>query len=139
KFGRLPSDFAIQDEGPLVSDDGTTRVVFALAEAADAKLGVGLRRLVVGADVQKSSRSRRASLLASTHELESSREPLAGRRAREFSGRPERAALGLALTPPTAEVVGQLLNFRTGLGLLSCGGMAGSGERHDQQERAHRD
>src|SRR4029450_149921 len=51
EFGGLPFYIAIQDEGPFVSDDGTTCALFSLAKAADAILGVGLRLLVVGEDV----------------------------------------------------------------------------------------
>src|SRR6266536_3298484 len=53
EFGDLPFYIAIQVfyEGPFVSGDGTACAVFALAKAADAIFGVGLRLLVVGEDV----------------------------------------------------------------------------------------
>jgi hypothetical protein len=53
EFGGLPFYIAIQVfyEGPFVSDDGTPCAIFALAKAADAILGVGLRLLVIGEDV----------------------------------------------------------------------------------------
>jgi hypothetical protein len=65
--------------------------------------------------------------------MKTSGEPFAGRHARKLGGRPERAALGLALPFPRAKVIGQLLNLRPGLRLLSRGLLAGRNLRHDQE------
>ena len=41
----------IKHEGPFVSDDGTTRLIFAISKAADAILRIRFRLLVIGLDV----------------------------------------------------------------------------------------
>jgi hypothetical protein len=65
--------------------------------------------------------------------MKTSGEPFAGRRARKLAGRPERTALRLALTFPGANLIGQLLNLRPGLRLLSGGRLAGGNVGHDQE------
>src|SRR5262245_30580027 len=138
-FDGLPVCIDIHHEGSLVSDHGTARRIFALSKAADAVLGVGVRLLVVAAEVQECSDPCGSTFLTPTHELKTPGEPFAGRRARELACRPERTALRLAFTSPVADVIGQLLDFRPRRGLLICGRLGRSIVRQDQQQPGHGD
>jgi len=51
EFSGFSFHIDIKHEGPFVSDDGTTCLIFAISKAADAILGVRFRLLVVGLDV----------------------------------------------------------------------------------------
>ena len=115
KLGGLALGVSVQDKHQPISDEGPAEVVFRLTKATDGVLRVGFCLVIVADDIQELSFACRTRFLSSTNDMESSGKPVAGLLARQLTGRAEWPGNCFAVPLPRANVVTQLLDFRSRL------------------------
>src|SRR5205814_8641082 len=85
KLDGLPSCVFINGVCQRCSDERATAVVLTIAETADGIFRVGLCFLIVGLDIQESSRARRACFLPSADHLKPAGKPITRHFARQLA------------------------------------------------------
>ena len=131
-----PGTFAssAQQEHQPVSNERAATIVLGLTKAADGVFCASLRLLIIGDDIQECPLARRAGFLSSTHEVESSGEPVAGLLARQLARRAEGATFGFALSLPSAHVITEFLELGPRLWHCARGLMPIGETRRQEQE-----